>query len=320
MATTAARALAGSDRAYIQVNGVVAGESKDPEAKQAAYQRADQVRKALIQWVGPDKFDEKRYEVGFSTGTEADPEVRVTLGYKPSVLSNPLGAQPGSPVPGGESQRMLAIEHKGMIVFEKPLPPEVKLSTPELAGKRRIVLKLSGEIDIAELMKDPEPPKKNPDGTHAPESGPPVTFGFEFTMNASDNVGIVAEAKLDAASRKISAEGAVVLKSKSGGEFKVPKSAIKEINDLVKTLGAGNQSAFAPQSSGESGPGSGPAVAQAAKIAAAVDALYQKLKEMKQASGSVVSVGAGVTVPYGEQKPEDPRGPTFTLGVTFFLD
>jgi hypothetical protein len=83
------KAMKADDRAYIRIQGVyptVAGEA-DPQQK--AFDRSDTVRRALIQWIGPGKFSEDRFEVGFATGKIGDPQVRVDIAYKPRILSNP---------------------------------------------------------------------------------------------------------------------------------------------------------------------------------------------------------------------------------------
>jgi hypothetical protein len=82
LTTTIVGLLKAEERAYIRVLGaypVIAGED-DP--KQAAFDRADTVRKALIQWIGPGKFDEGRFDVAFADGQIGDPQVIVEVAFR----------------------------------------------------------------------------------------------------------------------------------------------------------------------------------------------------------------------------------------------
>ena len=94
-------ALSASDLAYVTVLGAYPTKENEDDPQGQAYVRADTVRRALIQWIGPNKFDEKRYEVAFSTASIGDPEVQVMISYKGKVVSERKGASPeiGPPRP-----------------------------------------------------------------------------------------------------------------------------------------------------------------------------------------------------------------------------
>jgi Domain of unknown function (DUF4157) len=98
---TIVTALQADERAYIRVLGVYPTISGEDEPKQNAFDRADTVRRALIQWIGPRKFAEDRFDVAFADGQIGDPQIKVDIAYKGKVLSNPTTPSgPAAPPPG----------------------------------------------------------------------------------------------------------------------------------------------------------------------------------------------------------------------------
>lgn len=113
---TIVEALSASDLAYVRILGVYPTKANEDDPQGSAYERADKVRRALIQWIGPKKFDESRYDVAFASGSLGDPEIEVMIAYKGRVISegkgggsalssapppkaSPSKAQPAPPVP-----------------------------------------------------------------------------------------------------------------------------------------------------------------------------------------------------------------------------
>jgi hypothetical protein len=99
---TIVTALQADERAYIRVLGVYPTIAGEDEPKQNAFERADTVRRALIQWIGPGKFSEDRFDVAFADGQVGDPQIKVDIAYKGKVLSNPT--TPSAPGPGMGTQ------------------------------------------------------------------------------------------------------------------------------------------------------------------------------------------------------------------------
>lgn len=95
-------ALDAAPNAYIRVFGIYSQKSTEDDPKDAAYGRADTVRKALIQWIGPKRFDEGRYEASVGT-TLSGPEsadqhqIEVWVAYKSKVLSAGPGGSENEP-------------------------------------------------------------------------------------------------------------------------------------------------------------------------------------------------------------------------------
>jgi hypothetical protein len=85
-------ALSASNLAFVTVLGAYPTKVTEDDPKGSAYQRANMVRRALIQWIGPKKFDETRYQVGLSSGSPGDPEIQVEISYKPQIISEGSGA------------------------------------------------------------------------------------------------------------------------------------------------------------------------------------------------------------------------------------
>ncbi len=88
--------LKADERAYIRVLGaypVIAGE----EDQEPAANRAETVKRALIQWIGPGKFGEERFYTGFATGQIGDPQVIVEVGYNGKVVSEGTASGPSAP-------------------------------------------------------------------------------------------------------------------------------------------------------------------------------------------------------------------------------
>ncbi len=92
-------AFTGCDIATVQIDVVPKATGDDPRAD--AIQRADQIRGALIQWIGPHKFSENRFSTGLSTGSEDGADVEVWLsGQNPYPSGG--GGGGGSPVLAGQ--------------------------------------------------------------------------------------------------------------------------------------------------------------------------------------------------------------------------
>jgi hypothetical protein len=86
---TIVKALQSEERAYVRILGVYPTIAGEDDPKQNAFDRAETVRKALIQWIGPGKFTEDRFDVAFATGEIGEPQIIVDIAYKGQVLSNP---------------------------------------------------------------------------------------------------------------------------------------------------------------------------------------------------------------------------------------
>jgi hypothetical protein len=87
-------AFRSSPLAYVTVLGAHPTKVNEDDPQGHAYERADTVRRALIQWIGPANFDEKRFQVGFSTASTGDPEVQVEISCKGQVISEGKSAGP----------------------------------------------------------------------------------------------------------------------------------------------------------------------------------------------------------------------------------
>jgi hypothetical protein len=92
-------ALAVSDLAYVRILGVYPTKANEDDPQGKAYGRADLVRRALIQWIGPNKFSPDRFEIDFGNGQIGDPQVQVMIAYKGRVLSDPKTALPSQTPP-----------------------------------------------------------------------------------------------------------------------------------------------------------------------------------------------------------------------------
>ncbi|HTX75427.1 MAG TPA: DUF4157 domain-containing protein [Terracidiphilus sp.] len=86
---TIVNALRAEDRAYIRIEGVFPTIAGEDDPKENAYERAETVRRALIQWIGPGKFADDRFEVVFADGQIGDPQIRVNVAYHGVNVSNP---------------------------------------------------------------------------------------------------------------------------------------------------------------------------------------------------------------------------------------
>jgi hypothetical protein len=93
------QALSASDLAYVRILGVYPTKAKEDDPQGNAYQRADLVRRALIQWIGPRKFSEDRFNIDFAGGSIGDPQVQVVIAYKERVLSEPKTPLPAQAQP-----------------------------------------------------------------------------------------------------------------------------------------------------------------------------------------------------------------------------
>lgn len=89
-------ALKAEPRAYIRILGVYPTIAGEDDPQQNAYDRADTVRKALIQWIGPGKFSEDRFDVAFADGQIGEPQIQVDIAYKGVIVSDPQTPLPPS--------------------------------------------------------------------------------------------------------------------------------------------------------------------------------------------------------------------------------
>jgi hypothetical protein len=99
---TIVTALSASNLAYVRIFGVYPTKAGEEDPKSAAFQRAETVRKALIQWIGPGKFSEDRFDVAFADGSIGDPQIQIYIAYNPTVVSGPgisSGTAPKAPEP-----------------------------------------------------------------------------------------------------------------------------------------------------------------------------------------------------------------------------
>ena len=340
LAEAIAKALRASDRAYVQINAVDPSESKDEEHKARAYERADLIRRALIQWIGPQQFSEDRYRIGFSTGTETDPQVQVWIQYKGQVISNPGGVGPPigpkvpSPVPGPKKPANTGLPDVGLDKITKietkyvtiKIPQGVTLKTPALAGATSLVISLSGEItDLSKLVNPPAPPTPAPGQPPAPSQPPPIKVGLTMNAKAGENLTFIAQAGGDLGDRSVSAGGGVVIKL-PGCELMVPPDIVTKINEAVKLLQANN--AFLPEEpppvNPPPPPPPTPTTARLLQIGQAIDTLYGQLKKVEklkqECKPQKVQLGATVKVPFGEDLPGQPRGPQLMLTLTLYFN
>jgi hypothetical protein len=89
--------LSASKNSYVTVYG--RANRQTGEGPGEASVRAETMRLALIQWIGPSKFSEDRYEASITSGADDGPELEIWVGYRPTVLSNPKGGLPTPPAP-----------------------------------------------------------------------------------------------------------------------------------------------------------------------------------------------------------------------------
>ncbi len=87
------------DLALVTVDVVPKPTGDDPRAE--ALQRAETIRNALIQWIGPGKFSEDRFQTGLSSGNSNGAEVEIYLGSRGRVIStgNQGGPSPSPTAP-----------------------------------------------------------------------------------------------------------------------------------------------------------------------------------------------------------------------------
>jgi outer membrane protein OmpA-like peptidoglycan-associated protein len=116
LTVTIVKSLQADSRAYVRIFGVYPTIAGEDDPQQNAFDRAETVRKALIQWIGPGKFSEDRFDVAFADGQIGDPQISVNIACKGQILSNPttpLGTEspdtgvsvtPGASGPTGESK------------------------------------------------------------------------------------------------------------------------------------------------------------------------------------------------------------------------
>jgi hypothetical protein len=108
----------------VRILGVYPTKTSEDDPQSKAYQRADLLRRALIQWIGPQKFSGDRFDVAFADGNIGDPQVQVMIASKVRVLSEPktpLPTQtPPKPLPG--STPGAATPEPPSLVPSKPYP------------------------------------------------------------------------------------------------------------------------------------------------------------------------------------------------------
>ena len=117
-------ALSASELAYVRILGVYPTKTNEDDPQDKAYQRADLVRRALIQWIGPQKFSEDRFDIAFADGRIGDPQVQVMIAYKGRVLSDPRTPLPTQtpPKPLPSSTLSPAAPAPPSLIPSKPYP------------------------------------------------------------------------------------------------------------------------------------------------------------------------------------------------------
>jgi hypothetical protein len=343
--------LSRSERAYVRIFTSLVPpprpgarpEDELADRKDRAWSRAETVRSALIQWIGPKRFSEARFEVaGFlNDRAESDPQIEVWVDQRPMVVSEGVGrsaprgtpgsaakpAEPSLPKLGLEQVTTfgLPLEKKDILKIE--LPGKASLSTPAFAGASAIKLTLSGELDVGELLKGAQPPPAAPaaaEGATAPapvvKPGPPASIGLSFSIQLNKTMKLDAVSKADLAGRKVTG-GITFVETGTACEFIVPVAVLDGINAAVKDLRILNRSAPEEKPTPEAAPLS--ESEKAIKSAKLLDALYKGIEAVEEArkrkdcTKSSAKVGASVTVPTGEQKPEEPKVPVVTFHVGF---
>jgi hypothetical protein len=90
-------ALTNCELAYVMIDVVPKSTGDDP--RQEALDRATTVRQALIQWIGPGKFTEDRFQTGFSSGNDDGSEVTIYIQSRGKVISKGTAGPPSVPSP-----------------------------------------------------------------------------------------------------------------------------------------------------------------------------------------------------------------------------
>jgi hypothetical protein len=126
-------ALSTCELAYVMIDVVPKPGGDDPRGDAGA--RAEQVRKALMQWIGPNKFTEDRFQTGLSSGNDDGSEVTVYLESRARVVSwGNGGGRPAPAAPKDQSpiqgwQWVLAAG--GQIAWHVSLASGKPAATPE---------------------------------------------------------------------------------------------------------------------------------------------------------------------------------------------
>jgi hypothetical protein len=109
-------ALTGCDIAYVTIDVVPKATGDDPTSD--AIDRAETIKKALIQWIGPKRFSEDRFSTGLSSGSTDGAEVEVWLAGENrgqhGSSSGPAPMGPPEAPPPAASKALDDIEHLGV--------------------------------------------------------------------------------------------------------------------------------------------------------------------------------------------------------------
>jgi hypothetical protein len=228
--------LSASSRAYIRVLGTfvaTSGAAREEDELQVrrerAMDRAETVRQALIQWIGPGRFDASRFEFDIiERRAETDPQIEVWSDWKPQVLSpGRLGdapkTVPGSTLPDIGLEKVtefglkwgdLGVKGSEKDVFRVKLPKEVTAGTPAFGPGRAVTISVSGAIDPGELVKlGPSTP---------PPVGAPAPGATGHTWSAGDDRTLL----LRAARGQAEAHRGITFVDTLGCEFVVPVSVV----------------------------------------------------------------------------------------------
>lgn len=260
----AVEALSSSDRAVIRVLGVEATGTKDLDPRGTAFGHADGMLRALIQWIGPNKYPETRFETGFATGTKADPQVQIWVSYQPQIRSpHPKGPLPGSALIGPPQAPAAAagssLPDIGLSKFTNyeldieigdlkiVLPKSAELKFKGLPYKKfpnqpskTLQISIKGEVGkFADLFKSPNKSADPASPTPAPITptrlGPPVKLSMSVTLNGLKQIGFDLSAKADFSNQTITGGLSLTLAG-SGCGFKVPATAFAKIWEAEKAL------------------------------------------------------------------------------------
>jgi hypothetical protein len=90
--------LTSSPLAYVIISGRTKPGPNREAATGAAHDRADVLMRALIQWIGPNKFADRRFEVDVIDGSPGEPEIEIRVAFRPDVQSDPRSPLP-TPAP-----------------------------------------------------------------------------------------------------------------------------------------------------------------------------------------------------------------------------
>lgn len=294
-----AEALAASDRAFVRVFAVRPAEATDEAATDHALQRADTVCRALVQWIGPSRAPEERFEIGLASGTAEDPQVEVWLAYRPQVLSDPreplsaAPAVPAAPTPADASPSGLSKYTKFGIDIGKGrldfvLPSSATLRLPRQFGQdKRLVFELKAETKGA--------------------------FGISVKLQGIKGVEPFASASANVVKESAQAEVGVtftrVVKRATGEEIRASLQLKGQtVVDKVRAYETAHAASTGTNEDTKK------EVEAAAEVAQALSDLYDEIERAREAAKDTpvgsLKIGATRPPPPDSSKPVDPNAPT----------